>query len=61
MLDLANDIRSLSDFKRNTADLLTASGKPVIPVHRGSDDALRADVAITGAGRDGCSVRRCYA
>ena len=25
MLDLANDIRSLSDFKRNTADHLIAS------------------------------------
>ena len=31
MLDLANDIRSLSDFKRNTVDLLDRTGRPAIP------------------------------
>jgi hypothetical protein len=30
MLDLAKDIRSLSDFKRNTADLLDRLARPVI-------------------------------
>jgi hypothetical protein len=28
MLDLANDIRSRSDFKRNTVRCSTASGRP---------------------------------
>ena len=31
MLDLSNDIRSLSDFKRNTVELLHRLRKTVIP------------------------------
>lgn len=47
MLDLANDIRSLSDFKRNTTDLLDRirkTGNPLVLTING-----RAEVVVQDA------------
>jgi prevent-host-death family protein len=47
MLDIANDIRSLSDFKRNTAELLDRlrkSGNPLVLTING-----RAEVVVQDA------------
>jgi prevent-host-death family protein len=46
MLDLANDIRSLSDFKRNTADLLERlrkSGHPLVLTINGRAELVVQD------------------
>lgn len=46
MLDLANDIRSLSDFKRNTADLLDrlrATGHPLVLTINGKAELVVQD------------------
>lgn len=48
MLDLANDIRSLSDFKRNTTELLDRirkTGNPLVLTING-----RAEVVVQDAG-----------
>ena len=48
MLDLANDIRSLSDFKRNTAELLDRlrkTGHPLVLTING-----KAEVVVQDAG-----------
>jgi prevent-host-death family protein len=48
MLDIANDIRSLSDFKRNTSELLDRlkkSGNPLVLTING-----RAEVVVQDAG-----------
>lgn len=47
MLDLANDIRSLSDFKRNTSDLLDrlrTTGHPLVLTING-----KAELVVQGA------------
>jgi prevent-host-death family protein len=47
MLDLANDIRSLSDFKRNTSDLLDRlkkTGNPLVLTING-----RAEIVVQDA------------
>lgn len=46
MLDLANDIRSLSDFKRNTVDLLDrirATGNPMVLTVNGKAELIVQD------------------
>ena len=46
MIDLANDIRSLSDFKRNTAELLERmrkTGHPVVLTINGRAEAVVHD------------------
>lgn len=46
MLDLANDIRSLSDFKRNTADLLDRlrkTGHPLVLTINGKAELVVQD------------------
>ena len=46
MLDLANDIRSLSDFKRNTTDLLDRlrkTGHPVVLTINGKAELVVQD------------------
>ena len=46
MLDLANDIRSLSDFKRNTADLLDrlrTTGHPLVLTINGKAELVVQD------------------
>lgn len=46
MLDLANDIRSLSDFKRNTVDLLDRirkSGNPMVLTINGKAELVVQD------------------
>jgi prevent-host-death family protein len=46
MLDLANDIRSLSDFKRNTADLLERlrkTGHPLVLTINGRAELVVQD------------------
>lgn len=46
MLDLANDIRSLSDFKRNTADLLDRlrqTGHPLVLTINGRAELIVQD------------------
>jgi prevent-host-death family protein len=46
MLDLANDIRSLSDFKRNTADLLDRirkTGNPMVLTINGKAEFVVQD------------------
>jgi prevent-host-death family protein len=48
MLDLANDIRSLSDFKRNTADLLErlrTTGHPLVLTINGKAELVVQDAA----------------
>ena len=48
MLDLANDIRSLSDFKRNTADLLgrlRKTGHPLVLTINGKAELVVQDAA----------------
>ena len=48
MLDLANDIRSLSDFKRNTVDLLDrirTTGNPMVLTVNG-----KAELVVQDAG-----------
>ena len=48
MIDLANDIRSLSDFKRNTVDLLhrlRKTGHPLVLTING-----KAELVVTGRG-----------
>ena len=47
MLDLANDIRSLSDFKRNTSDLLERlrkTGHPLVLTINGKAEVVVQDV-----------------
>jgi PHD/YefM family antitoxin component YafN of YafNO toxin-antitoxin module len=46
MLDLANDIRSLSDFKRNTVDLLDrirTTGNPMVLTVNGKAELIVQD------------------
>lgn len=46
MLDLANDIRSLTDFKRNTVDLLDrirATGNPMVLTVNGKAELIVQD------------------
>ena len=46
MLDLANDIRSLSDFKRNTTDLLDrlrTTGHPLVLTINGKAELVVQD------------------
>ncbi len=46
MLDIANDIRSLSDFKRNTSELLErlkATGNPLILTINGKAEVVVQD------------------
>ena len=48
MLDLANDIRSLSDFKRNTVDLLgrlRKTGNPLVLTINGKAELVVQDAA----------------
>ena len=48
MLDLANDIRSLSDFKRNTVELmdrLRATGNPLVLTVNGRAELVVQDAA----------------
>ena len=48
MLDIANDIRSLSDFKRKTSELITrlkSTGDPLVLTING-----RAEVVVQAAG-----------
>ena len=48
MLDLANDIRSLSDFKRNTVDLLDrirTTGHPMVLTVNGKAELVVQDAA----------------
>jgi prevent-host-death family protein len=48
MLDLANDIRSLSDFKRNTAELLErvrTTGHPLVLTINGRAEVVVQDAA----------------
>lgn len=48
MLDLANDIRSLSDFKRNTVDLLDRlrkTGHPLVLTINGKAELVVQDAA----------------
>lgn len=48
MLDLANDIRSLSDFKRNTVallDRLRESGHPLVLTINGKAELVVQDAA----------------
>lgn len=48
MLDLSSDIRSLSDFKRNTAKFMTklkASGHPVVLTVNGKAEIVVQDAA----------------
>ena len=48
MLDLANDIRSLSDFKRNTVDLLDRirkTGHPMVLTINGKAELVVQDAA----------------
>ena len=46
MLDIANDIRSLSDFKRNTSELLQRlkkTGHPLVPTINGKAEVVVQD------------------
>jgi hypothetical protein len=48
MLDLANDIRSLSEFKRNTVDLLSRlrkTGNPLVLTINGKAELVVQDAA----------------
>ena len=68
MLDLANDIRSLSDFKRNTVELLDRlrkTGHPLVLTINGKAEVVVQDAAayqtlldrldaIEGIQRGGC-------
>lgn len=48
MFDLANDIRSLSDFKRNSAELLeriSRTGNPLVLTVNGRAEAVVQDAA----------------
>src|SRR5579863_5879961 len=48
MLDITNDIRSLSDFKRNTSDLLEqmrSSGHPLVLTVNGRAELVVQDAA----------------
>ena len=50
MLDLANDIRSLSDFKRNTVDLLDRlrkTGHPLVLTINGKAELVVQDAEHT--------------
>ena len=55
MLDLANDIRSLSDFKRNTVDLLDRirkTGNPMVLTINGKAELVVAGRrSVPGAAR----------
>ena len=56
MLDLANDIRSLSDFKRNTVELLDRlrqTGHPLVLTVNGRAELVVQDAAVTMACRAG--------
>ena len=55
MLDLANDIRSLSDFKRNTVDLLDrirTTGHPMVLTVNGKAELVVQDAAAYQALHD---------
>ena len=52
MLDLANDIRSLSDFKRNTVDLLDRirkTGNPMVLTVNGKAELVVQDAEASQA------------
>jgi len=51
MLDIANDIRSLSDFKRNTSELLDRlkkTGNPLVLTINGKARAQRGSTVWSG-------------
>jgi hypothetical protein len=62
MLDLANDIRSLSDFKRNTVDLLDRlrkTGHPMVLTINGKAELVVQDAeAYQGTARPRGGDRR---
>jgi hypothetical protein len=62
MFDLANGIRSLSDFKRNTADLmdrLRKAGHPLVPTIDGKAELVVQDAeGVPGATRSCGGGRR---
>ena len=61
MLDLANDIRSLSDFKRNTVDLLDRlrkTGHPLVLTINGKAELVVQDAEAYQASRSRGGDRR---
>ena len=54
MLDIANDIRSLSDFKRNTLELLSRlkeTGNPLVLTINGKAEVVVQDAEYLVAGQ----------